>query len=725
MKGDDVVTRLVPGYDSLSVLRRGRTAVVYHALRDGTDAPAALKVLRRNRSGSAGPVGDEQWAVTLGLGAHPHIVEIFDTGVTSTGRPYVAMQYCPDGSYADILAARGPLPVDEVVQMGTAVVAALTAAHTAGQLHGAVTPGNILRGEAGALLADFPVCRAPEELSDALGVRVIRHLAPEILEGSAPSPASDIYALASTMWTLLAGYSPFADPGGAEPDVVIYRERVLRDPAPRIRRGDVPDAFQNVLSRAMARDPDRRFGDGEEFALALSAAAWSAAAEPRQAARPEPGTTVGWSFFDVAPDASPSPQPRETDPVPPAEAESAEPAPPEPAPPEPAPEPGESWLDEEWLDEEWLAFPDGHAPDPDPDGEPRPPERHSELILDLDEATGREPGQGDAEGDRVQPAVPPTDDVSPVSAPQPFAVSEPSQSPASAPQPFAVSEPSQSQSPASAPQPFAVSEAPQSQSQSQASESRPRTSSETPLFPDSGPQPFGASEVPATDSQPFGASGVPPSPAPAFQPFAVEEHQPAVSGEPRPTASVSTPGMSAEAPPEPEHVPLRHHEDDVPLGHRVPPVEPAYPRSRRSAYVSAAIGGAVLGLILYAVFGLRGGTPPSDGGAKASMKTGASQSTMVKVRKAGAHTPRQVRIVDRQIAVVLTWEDASEGEAAHYVVGGPKGQTPTRLAEAAAGTAKAEISGLNPSVDYCFVVVAVLTIDQVAATKPVCTTRAP
>ncbi|WP_395105158.1 protein kinase [Actinomadura sp. SCN-SB] len=705
MKGDDVVTRLVPGYDSLSVLRRGQTAVVYRALRDGTDAPAALKVFRRNRPGSAAPVNDEQWAVTLGLGAHPHILEIFDAGVTSTGRPYVAMQYCPDGSYADILAARGPLPVDEVVQMGTAVVTALTAAHAAGQLHRAVTPGNVLRGEAGALLADFPVCRAPEELSDALGVRVIRHLAPEILEGSPASPASDIYALASTMWTLLAGYPPFADPGGAEPDVVIYRERVLRDPAPMIRRGDVPDALQNVLSRAMARDPDRRFGDGEEFALALSAAAWSAAAEPKQAARPEPGTTVGWGFFDVEPDASPSPEPPETDPVAPAKAESAE-----PARPEPAPESGESW-----LDEEWLTFTDRHAPDPDPDGEPRPPERHPELILDLDEATGREPGQGEAEGDRVQPAAPPTDDVSPVPAPQPFAVSE------------APESQSPSQSPAPAPQPFAVSEAPESQSQSQspAPASRPRTSSKSPLFPASDPQPFGASEVPAPDPQPFGASEAPPSPAPAFQPFAAEEHRPAVSGEPRPIATASTPGMSAEAPPEPDHVPLRHHEDDVPPGHRVPPVQPAYPRSRRSAYVSAAIGGAVLGLILYAVFGLRGGPPPSDGGAKASMKTGASPSTMVTVRKAGGHTPRRVRIVDRQIAVVLTWEDASDGAASHYVVGGPRGRTPTRLAEAAAGTAKAEISGLNPTVDYCFAVVAILSIDQVAATKPVCTTRTP
>jgi hypothetical protein len=183
--------------------------------------------------------------------------------------------------------------------------------------------------------------------------------------------------------------------------------------------------------------------------------------------------------------------------------------------------------------------------------------------------------------------------------------------------------------------------------------------------------------------------------------------------------------MSAEAPPKPDYVPLRHHEDDVPLGHPVPPVEPAYPRSRRSAYASAAIGGAVLGLILYAVLGLRGGTAPSDGGAKASTKAGASPSTMVTPQKSGGHTPRQLRIVDRQIAVALTWEDASDGGAAHYVVGGPRGRAPTRLAEAAAGTAKAEISGLNPTVDYCFAVVAVLTIDQVAATRPVCTTRTP
>jgi hypothetical protein len=82
-----------------------------------------------------------------------------------------------------------------------------------------------------------------------------------------------------------------------------------------------------------------------------------------------------------------------------------------------------------------------------------------------------------------------------------------------------------------------------------------------------------------------------------------------------------------------------------------------------------------------------------------------------------------VRIVDARVSIEVTWKDASEGKAAHYIVGGPAGRTPSTLASARPGTSKIVVAALNPSVDYCLTVVAVVDVDRVAHAEPVCTRR--
>ncbi|MEO3828166.1 hypothetical protein [Actinomadura sp. B10D3] len=89
------------------------------------------------------------------------------------------------------------------------------------------------------------------------------------------------------------------------------------------------------------------------------------------------------------------------------------------------------------------------------------------------------------------------------------------------------------------------------------------------------------------------------------------------------------------------------------------------------------------------------------------------------------YVPGQVRIVDGRISIEVSWTDRSGGRAAHYVVGGPSGRPPSTLASAAPGTAKVTVTALNPSVDYCLTVVAVMDVDRVSQAKPVCTHRVP
>ncbi|MFG2084854.1 hypothetical protein [Spirillospora sp. NPDC048824] len=93
------------------------------------------------------------------------------------------------------------------------------------------------------------------------------------------------------------------------------------------------------------------------------------------------------------------------------------------------------------------------------------------------------------------------------------------------------------------------------------------------------------------------------------------------------------------------------------------------------------------------------------------------------VRPVKQYTPGALRIVDGRISIQVTWQDRSAGRASHYVVGGPTGRPPTTLASTPPGTARVEVTALNPGVDYCLTVVAVVDVDRVAQAKPVCTHR--
>jgi hypothetical protein len=93
------------------------------------------------------------------------------------------------------------------------------------------------------------------------------------------------------------------------------------------------------------------------------------------------------------------------------------------------------------------------------------------------------------------------------------------------------------------------------------------------------------------------------------------------------------------------------------------------------------------------------------------------------VRSAEQYKPTGVRIVDSWVSIEVSWKDASDGKAAFYVVGGPAGHTPSTLANTKQGATKVVVAALNPSVDYCLTVVAILDVDRVAYAKPVCTHR--
>lgn len=146
--------------------------------------------------------------------SHPHVIVVHDV-VDDGGRPCVVMEYIPSITLAEAIRERGPLPPAEVARIGSAVAAALRAAHGAGVLHRDVKPANVLLGDDGRIvLSDFGIALpsgAPSLTTTGEWVGSIDYIAPERLLGKdgGPGPASDLWSLGAMLYCAVEGSPPF------------------------------------------------------------------------------------------------------------------------------------------------------------------------------------------------------------------------------------------------------------------------------------------------------------------------------------------------------------------------------------------------------------------------------------------------------------------------------------------------------------------------------------
>ncbi|MDT0328043.1 protein kinase domain-containing protein [Nocardiopsis lambiniae] len=253
-----------PGYETPVLLTQGRRARIVRATRSTSGADVVLKVM------------SPRWARAelerlRDLSGVPGVVPLLDAGSTSDGNMFVALPFYSDGSFAELLAGKGPAPIHEAAAVARSVASALEAMHRRGWVHGDVCPGNVLRAGRTPVLTGFgavhrtgEVPTPPDPASESF-----LHAPPEALRGEPPTPASDVYRLASTVWTLLVGRPPFAD-GPFDPRA--HAERVLTQEVGPVPRQDVSRKLRGVLTRALAKDPQERYPSAAAFANAFEQA---------------------------------------------------------------------------------------------------------------------------------------------------------------------------------------------------------------------------------------------------------------------------------------------------------------------------------------------------------------------------------------------------------------------------------------------------------------------
>ncbi|GGH50906.1 serine/threonine-protein kinase [Microbacterium album] len=258
----------LPGLTPLELLGSGGFADVYLYEQELPRRRVAVKVLLPDRiSGSAEQFSAEANVMAM-LSTHPAIVTIYQAGVASDGRPYLVMEYCPRPNL-QVRYRREPFSVAEALRVGIPVAAAVETAHRAGVLHRDIKPANILVTEYNRpALTDFGIASTSHGAGGSTGMSIPWSPPEAFAEVPQSGPRTDVYQLGATVYTLLAGRSPFELPGERNGSAELI-ERIERMPLPAIDRPDIPESLQAVLRRAMAKDPAERYPSAVTFARAL------------------------------------------------------------------------------------------------------------------------------------------------------------------------------------------------------------------------------------------------------------------------------------------------------------------------------------------------------------------------------------------------------------------------------------------------------------------------
>ena len=256
-------------YRLLERIDEGGAGAVWHATDERLGRDVAVKIL--------GPDADEAFRERFADEArraasvqHPNVVTVYDEGRDGEDS-FMVMEYVRGKTLRDVIADRGPLPAHQAARIVSQVAAALDAAHEAGVIHCDVKPANVILDEQGtAKLTDFGIARAARGPREHELIGTARYIAPERVEGHAPTERSDVFSLGLVAYELLAGRPAYEEMETED----LLRQR-LDGPAPSLRnaRVGVPDGVDVVVRRALARDPQDRFSSAGAFARQLIAAA--------------------------------------------------------------------------------------------------------------------------------------------------------------------------------------------------------------------------------------------------------------------------------------------------------------------------------------------------------------------------------------------------------------------------------------------------------------------
>jgi formylglycine-generating enzyme required for sulfatase activity len=249
-------------------------ARVYLAIQTSLERRVALKVMAPALAADASfSKRFLREARTIASLTHPHIVAVYEVGVTADHLHYFSMQFLPGGDFAQRM--RKGVEQSELRRVLTGIAKALGFAHQQGVVHRDVTPGNIMFDTTDTpLLTDFGIARAlsgsTRITSTGVSIGTSNYMSPEQARGGEVDARSDLYSLGALTFEALTGHPPYQGPDGF---AVAYAH--VFEPIPRLP-GDLRH-WQAFIDKALAKDPKDRFASADEFIAGLQEVALTTA----------------------------------------------------------------------------------------------------------------------------------------------------------------------------------------------------------------------------------------------------------------------------------------------------------------------------------------------------------------------------------------------------------------------------------------------------------------
>ncbi len=248
---------------------QGGTAVVYRGYDPLMDRAVAIKVFPSDLVGSEEAA--RQFATELrviGQLEHPHILPIYDCGHHGN-IPFIVMRYADRGSLAGEME-QGRLSLSRVVDLADQIARGLHYAHQRGMLHRDIKPQNILVEASGDVyIGDFSlaVLLTSAQVFDAQTTTgTAYYMSPEQCQGLPVDVRSDVYSLGAMLYEMCTGHRPHEGPNWAEVVVKVLSEAPQ---LPRTLNPDLPEPAQDVILKAIARNPEERYATAIELSNAL------------------------------------------------------------------------------------------------------------------------------------------------------------------------------------------------------------------------------------------------------------------------------------------------------------------------------------------------------------------------------------------------------------------------------------------------------------------------
>lgn len=260
----------------------GGMGVVHAAVAAQLHRPVAVKFLHPERRGDPRArrrLRDE--ATAASLIDHPNVVGVLDHGTTAAGEPFFVMEHVHGEPLGAYIHREGPLPAGRAITIVRQILAGLACVHGAGIVHADLKSDNVLLGRAAgrdvAKLIDFGLARVQFSSADRERLPEIEewlsgtpeYMAPEVIHGEGASFSADLYSVGVILYELLTGNTPFS--GGTPADIVRrHVEDEVVPPSLRCLDGELPSALEDVVLRALAKQPQHRYHSAEAFDAALA-----------------------------------------------------------------------------------------------------------------------------------------------------------------------------------------------------------------------------------------------------------------------------------------------------------------------------------------------------------------------------------------------------------------------------------------------------------------------